>query len=73
MRRMESLLAASDVEWTAFRPPRLTNAAATGRYRIAIDTALSRAFSVSRANLAAAILSAIDNRALFRHAVTIAD
>ncbi len=73
MRRMEKLLIESDVDWTAFRPPRLTNAAATGRYRIAVETPLPLAFSVSRANLGAAILRAIDDRALFRHAVSIAD
>ncbi len=73
MRRMESLLGASDVDWTVFRPPRLTNGPATERYRIAIEAPLPRAFSVSRANLAAAILRAVDDRALFRHTVMIAD
>ncbi len=73
MRRMERLLAASDVDWTVFRPPRLTHAAATRRYRTAVDASLPRAFTVSRADLAAAIVGAIQDRALFRHAVTIAD
>lgn len=72
MRRMEAVLAASDLDWTVFRPPYLTNAAARGRFRTALDGSLPRAFSISRADLAAAMLAAIDDRTLVRHAVTIA-
>lgn len=72
MRRMEDLLANSDLDWTIFRPPRLTNGASTGRYRIAIDVPLPRARSVSRADLAAAMLAAVQEPALVGHAVTIA-
>jgi putative NADH-flavin reductase len=72
MRRMEDLLAASDRDWTVFRPPYLTNGASTGRYRIAVDSPLSRARSVSRADLAAAMLATVKDPALSRHAVTIA-
>lgn len=72
MRRMEHLLAASQSDWTVFRPPRLTNKPLTGRYRTAVDAPLARARTVSRADLAAAMLAAIDDRALLRKAVTIA-
>ena len=72
MRRMEDLLAASDRDWTVFRPPYLTNGASTGRYRIAVDSPLPRARSVSRADLAAAMLAAVKDPALIGHAVTIA-
>jgi putative NADH-flavin reductase len=72
MRRMEDLLAASDRDWTVFRPPYLTNGASTGRYRIALDSPLPRARSVSRADLAAAMLAAVKDPALIGHAVTIA-
>ena len=72
MRRMEEVLAASDRDWTVFRPPYLTNGASTGRYRIAVDSPLSRARSVSRADLAAAMLAAANDPALVGHAVTIA-
>ena len=72
MRRMEDLLAASDRDWTVFRPPRLTNGASTGRYRIAVDGPLPRARSVSSADLAAAMLAAAQDPALVGHAVTIA-
>ena len=72
MRRMEDLLAASDRDWTVFRPPYLTNGASMGRYRIAVDSPLPRARSVSRADLAAAMLAAVKDPALIGHAVTIA-
>jgi len=71
MRRMEKLLAASDVDWTVFRPPRLTNAAATERYRTAVDAPLPHNRTVSRADLAAAMLAAAHDPTLVGH-VTIA-
>jgi NAD(P)H-binding len=43
MRPMEDLLAASDCDWTVFRPPQLTDQAPTGRYRTAVDGPLPRA------------------------------
>jgi len=46
MARMEALLAESDLEWTAFRPPRLTDGRATGRYRTAVGEPLARARSI---------------------------
>ena len=69
---MEDLLAASDRDWTVFRPPRLTNGAPTERHRTAVDAPLPRAWSVSRADLAAAMLAAAQDPALVGHAVTIA-
>lgn len=72
MRRMEELLAASDRDWTVFRPPQLTNGAPSGRYRTAVDGPLPRAWRVSRADLAAAMLAAVQDPALVGHAVTIA-
>jgi hypothetical protein len=56
---------------TVFRPPRLTNGASTGRYRTAVDGPLPRAWSVSRADLAAAMLAAAQDSALVGHAITI--
>lgn len=72
MARMEALLAGSDLEWTAFRPPRLTDGRATGRYRTAVGEPLGRARSISRADLATAMLAAIDDRAFFRRSVAVA-
>ena len=72
MRRMEELLAKSDIDWAVFRPPYLTIGPATGRYRIAVDGPLPRAWRVSRADLAAAMLAAVKDQTLVGHAVTIA-
>lgn len=72
MARMETLLARSDRDWTVLRPPRLTNRAATGRCRMAVDAALPHARTLSRADLAAAMLAATGDRNLIRHAVNIA-
>ena|GEM_PF-3775056 len=70
--KIRQLLAASQSDWTVFRPPRLTNGALTRRYRTAVDVPLAHAWNLSRADLAAAMLGAIDDPALIRRAVTIA-
>jgi putative NADH-flavin reductase len=72
MRKMETVLADSQVDWTLFRPPRLTNGPHTGRYRTAVGARLPRARSISRADLADAMLAAIDDPAVYRQAVSIA-
>lgn len=72
MRRMETLVADSGRDWTVFRPPRLTNAGPTGRYRLAVDAPLSRAWTISRADLAAAMLAAVPDSTMVGHAVSIA-
>lgn len=73
MRRMEQLLVDSDRDWTIFRPPRLTSRSASGRYRTAVDSRLSKALTISRADLAAAMLAAIEEPTVVRHAVSIAE
>jgi putative NADH-flavin reductase len=72
MRLMEDQLVGSAIEWTVFRPPRLTNGKHTNRYRSAIDTRLPRVWTLARADLAAAMLAAVDDPTLVRRAVTIA-
>jgi putative NADH-flavin reductase len=72
MRRMEQLLAASDTDWTVFRPPRLTDGPLTGKARTAVGKYLPRGRVVSRADVAAAMLAAIDDPATVRQAVAIA-
>jgi putative NADH-flavin reductase len=59
MRAAEAEVEASDLDWTILRPPRLTEGPATGRYRVAIDGGLRSGLTVSRADLAACMLSAI--------------
>jgi putative NADH-flavin reductase len=71
--RMEDVLRASDLDWTAVRPPRLTDKPATGRYRTAYGQNLRRGVFVSRADVAHYMLSALDNAETFRQTVGIAN
>jgi putative NADH-flavin reductase len=50
--RMETLLQQTDVDWTVARPPRLTNGALTGKYRVLDGHLPPRGFLISRADVA---------------------
>jgi putative NADH-flavin reductase len=64
----EEEIRASDLDWTIFRPPSLTNKPARGTYRVATDRNLPRCFSITRADLAACMLGALDDQAtVHRH------
>jgi putative NADH-flavin reductase len=73
MRRMEQTLRKSDVDWVSLRPPRLTGKPATGRYRISADGPLSKARSLTYADLASALLDALDRKGLYRRAAYVAN
>jgi putative NADH-flavin reductase len=62
---MEREVAASGLDWTIVRPPRLTNGARTGRYRTALTPNLRGAFSISRADLADYIVRRLSDHASF--------
>jgi putative NADH-flavin reductase len=70
--RMEDVLRASDLDWTAVRPPRLTDKPVTGRYRTAYGQNIRRGVFVSRADVAHYMLSVLDNPETFRQTVGIA-
>ena len=72
MRAGESELEASDLDWTIMRPPRLTSKPATGTYRTAIGRNLPNGLTVTRADLAACMLSVIGDPATIRRHVAIA-
>jgi putative NADH-flavin reductase len=55
---MEDVLRASELDWTAMRPPRLTNKPG-GVYRTAYGENLKRGLTLSRADLADAMLRAV--------------
>jgi len=59
--RHERLIAASDLDWTLVRPPRLTDGPATGRYRVGTDLKMSLLSKVSRADVAAFMLEQLDD------------
>ncbi|GAA3431873.1 NAD(P)-dependent oxidoreductase [Kutzneria kofuensis] len=71
MARMESLLAASELAWTAVRPTRLTDRPATGRPRASIDATTRLGNHTSRADLAAYIVDHLDDAHTFRRCVVV--
>jgi putative NADH-flavin reductase len=66
-------LEAGDLDWTIFRPPRLTNGRPTGTYRTALGRNLKGANFISRADVAHAMLTAIGRRETVREEIGIAD
>jgi putative NADH-flavin reductase len=72
LREAEDELERSGTEWTAVRPPRLVNRKVTGRYRTAIGQNPPRAGTISRADVAHAMLSMINDPATYRRPVGVA-
>jgi putative NADH-flavin reductase len=71
LRRMEALIQHSSLDWTLVRPPRLTDKAATGQYRVSIDQPLPACYSIARADVAHFMLNGISNQDLFKKRVEI--
>jgi putative NADH-flavin reductase len=69
---MEDVLRASDLDWTIFRPPRLTNGALTGAYRTALGQNLRGGALISRADVAHAMLAAVGRSETIRREIGIA-
>ena len=59
----EAEIRAADLDWTIFRPPSLDNKPASGAYRTAVDRSVPHCFAISRADLAACMLAALDDPA----------
>jgi putative NADH-flavin reductase len=72
MRGTEDEIHASHLDWTIFRPPSLTDKAAQGTYRTAIDRNLPHCFSISRADLATCMLTLLDDPATIRRHICVA-
>ncbi|CAL9569408.1 SDR family oxidoreductase [Streptomyces sp. NPDC095602] len=68
---MERLLAGSDTDWTVLRPPYLTDKPGTGRYRTALEENVSGS-SLTRADLAKALLDVVGDPGTVRHAIGVA-
>ena len=68
-RQMEALVTASDSDWTIMRPPRLTNGPRR-EYRTAADRHAGS--TISRADLADAILGAVADHSTIGHRVGVA-
>ena len=73
MRRGEDEIGESNLDWTIFRPPSLTGKPARGTYRTAIDRNLPHGFTISRADLAACMLTLLHDPATMHRHVAIAN
>ena len=68
---MEEVVRASGLDWTALRPPQLTDKPVTGRYRTRLD-ANARGLRVSRADVAHLALAVADDPDTYRTAISLA-
>jgi putative NADH-flavin reductase len=68
---MEETVRRSGLDWTIMRPPQLTDGPRTGTYRQAKDINLRGGYRISRADLAEAILAALDNPDTIKAIITI--
>lgn len=69
---MEDILRDSGLDWTAVRPPRLTDKPLTGVYRTAYGRNLRRGLLISRADVAHLMLRALDQPATIRQTIGLA-
>ncbi|MFI6646578.1 NAD(P)-dependent oxidoreductase [Streptomyces sp. NPDC050529] len=69
---MEAALAASATDWTSVRPPKLTNGPLTGTYRTVIGSNPRSGRSISRADVAHAMLALVDDPAAVKQGVGVA-
>lgn len=68
----EELVSASDLDWTIVRPPRLTDRPASGRYHSRRDGNVRWRYSIRRADLAQALLDAVEDRTAVRQRIGVA-
>jgi uncharacterized protein YbjT (DUF2867 family) len=70
---MEDVLRDSGLDWTIFRPPKLTDKPLTGTYRTAYGHNTPGGWSVSRADVAHHMLRVLDQPATIKLVIGIAD
>ena len=74
LERMEQRIMASALDWTIVRPVGLSDGPKTGDYRTSLDgQLLPKSSRVSRADVAALVLKALETQVYTHSAVTIAD
>jgi putative NADH-flavin reductase len=71
--RMEDVLRDSGLDWTAVRPPKLTDKALTGEYRTAIGRNIVGGWSISRADVAHCMLRVLEQPETIRQTVGLAN
>ncbi|WP_405685330.1 NAD(P)-dependent oxidoreductase [Streptomyces sp. NBC_00057] len=69
---MEAALARSAADWTSVRPPKLTNGPLTGTYRTVYGSNPRSGRSISRADVAHAMLALVDDPAAVKQGVGVA-
>ena len=69
---MEDLLNDGSLDWTAIRPPRLTNGPLTGTYRTSLDRNVRHGLTISRPDVAHLMLTVLRQPETVRHAVGVA-
>jgi putative NADH-flavin reductase len=72
MRAAEEEIHVSDLDWTIVRPPRLTDKAGSGTYRIGVERNIRRGVVITRADLATSILDMLDDSTTFRKHIFVA-
>jgi len=71
---MEQRIMASDLDWTIVRPVGLTDDPPKGQYRVSLDgSLLAKSSRISRADVAALVLKALETDTYWRRAVVIAE
>ena len=69
---MEDAIRRSAIQWTIVRPPRLVNKPLTGKYRTVVGGNVPRGYSISRADVAHAMLATLDDPATLNQPIGIA-
>lgn len=69
---MEDEIRHSTTDWTIIRPPKLVNKPLTGIYRTVVDGNVPRGYTISRADVAHAMLTMLNNPATHGRAIGIA-
>jgi putative NADH-flavin reductase len=69
---MEDLLRDGSLDWTAIRPPRLTNGPLTGTYRTAIGRNVRHGLIISRPDVAHLMLTVLQQPETVRHSIGVA-
>ncbi len=69
---MEEEIRDSGTEWTVLRPPKLVNKPLTANYRTCVGGNVSRGYSISRADVAHAMLESLADPATVRQPIGIA-
>lgn len=72
MRRMETIIMQSGLDWTIVRPAQLTDGPLTGDYRVKVAHSLNKGIEISRADVAHFMLKQLERDKFVRQPVAIA-